>query len=76
MQRYADRSGKGGILGYEILENGIILEFKAGKSRYLYSYKHPGKKHVEEMKRLAREGEGLTTYVNQHVRENYEKRLT
>ena len=76
MQRYADRSGKSGVSGYEILDNGIVLEFKADKRRYLYSYKNPGKKHVEEMKRLASEGKGLTTYVNRFIRENYEKRLT
>lgn len=75
MQPYADISGNSGISRYEILDEAIILEFRMDRKRYLYSYRKPGKQQVEEMKQLAREGRGLATYVNQHVRENYEKRL-
>lgn len=60
----------GGVTAYEILEDGIILKFKDGRS-YLYNYENPGKIHVEEMKRLAVKGSGLTTYINQEVRDNY-----
>ena len=74
MKRYEDRSGRGGITGYEDLPEGIILDFKY-QDRYLYDYTKPGKEHVEEMKKLAGKGEGLTTYVNQHVRDNYRKKL-
>lgn len=74
VERYAAVSGNTGVAGFEILGEAIILEFQ-DRRQYLYSHKKPGKKHVEEMKRLARSGKGLTTYVNQYVRENYEKRL-
>lgn len=74
MKRYENRSGRGGITGYEILFDGIILEFNF-KDECLYDYSKPGKEHVEQMKTLAERGEGLTTYVNQHVRGNYKKRL-
>ena len=74
MKRYENRSGRGGITGYEILPDGIILEFNY-KEEYLYDYAKPGREHVEQMKILAERGEGLTTYVNQHVRDNYRKKL-
>ncbi len=64
----------GGVIAYETFEDGIILKFKDGRS-YLYDYEKPGKKHVEEMKRLAVEGSGLTTYINQEVRENYSGKI-
>lgn len=36
---------------------------------------HPGKEHVRNMIHLAQQGSGLSTYVNQHVRENYALKL-
>jgi hypothetical protein len=63
-----------GITSYKILEKGIILEFQY-KDLYLYNYEKPGKKHVEQMKILAESGKGLTTYVNQNVRENYKEKI-
>jgi len=74
MKRYENRSGHGGVTGYEILPDSIVLEFN-DKDEYLYDYSKPGREHVEQMKILADRGEGLTTYVNQHVRGNYRKKL-
>jgi len=74
MKRYEDRSGRGGITGYENLPDGIILEFRY-KDQYLYDYSQPGKEHVEQMKTLAEKGKGLTTYVNQNIRGNYKEKL-
>jgi hypothetical protein len=31
--------------------------------------------HVEEMKRLAEQGEGLATYINREVGKNYARKL-
>lgn len=79
-----------GVLNYELIDDGsqtgaIILEFAsvgptgfpeiARKHRYLYNADRPGPEHVAAMRRLALSGDGLTTYVNQHVRENYAARL-
>ena len=61
---------KGGVLAYEILDDALILKFKDGRI-YTYDYKRPGKEQVEEMKKFARQGSGLTTYVNKYVRDNY-----
>ena len=67
-----DSSGRGGITVYKILPKGIVLKFQ-NKDLYLYDYLKPGKQHVDQMKILAKEGKGLTTYVNQYVRSNYER---
>lgn len=67
-------SENAGVSDFEFTENGIILKFKDGRI-YLYSYKRPGREHVEKMKTLALNGSGLTTYVNQHIRNNYDNKL-
>ena len=69
MQKYRG-SETGGVSAYEILEDSIILTFKDGRT-YLYDYATPGKEQVENMKKLAIGGTGLTTYINQYVRDNY-----
>jgi len=74
LKNYKDLSGSGGITGYQFLQNGIILQFKS-KDLYLYDYKKPGKQHIEQMKILAEKGKGLTTYVNQNIRDNYSQKL-
>lgn len=60
----------GGVAAFEIFDDAIILKFHDGRS-YLYDYLKPGKEHVEEMKKLALNGKGLTTYVNKNVQSNY-----
>jgi hypothetical protein len=42
---------------------------------YLYTNKSAGTAAVAEMKALAKKGTGLTTYINQHVREHYQTKL-
>lgn len=75
MQQYKGQNDHhAGVRAYEMLPDGIILEFQDHRT-YLYNYEKPGKHHVEEMKRLAEAGSGLTTYVNQQVRENYCRKL-
>jgi hypothetical protein len=75
VQRYKNLSGKSAIRAYEIYDKSIVIEFRyAGK--YLYNYDQPGREHVEEMKRLAVDGEGLSTYITQNVRNLFAKKLT
>ncbi|MEK2646315.1 hypothetical protein [Bdellovibrio sp. BCCA] len=68
--RYGNLSENSGVIAFEINEDSIAVQFIDG-SIYLYNYQRPGRKHVEEMKRRARSGKGLSTYISQHVRENY-----
>jgi hypothetical protein len=68
---YKSRNPNAGIINYEIVDDAIVLEFADRRVRYIYNSTKPGMAHVNEMKRLALSGKGLTTYVNQHVRKNY-----
>jgi hypothetical protein len=74
MQRYANRDGESGVVAYAIGPAGIAVEFVDG-SIYVYDTERPGRKQVADMKRHARAGVGLATYINQFVRGNYAKKL-
>jgi predicted Ser/Thr protein kinase len=67
-------SANGGISAFELQEQAIVVMFNDGKT-YLYDYTKPGKQHVENMKRLAVKGKGLTTYINQNIRNNYSRMI-
>lgn len=67
-------SENAGVSAYEMFKDGIKLEFKDGGT-YSYTNRKPGKDHVKNMKTLAISGSGLTTYVNQNVRDNYDEKL-
>lgn len=72
MQKYANRSGKSGVDEFSIGSDYIRIRFRDRRTVYKYSYLKPGRDHVEKMKARALAGEGLATYINQHVRGNYE----
>ncbi|UEG52566.1 hypothetical protein LLH06_16545 [Mucilaginibacter daejeonensis] len=74
MTRYRDLSGNSGVVAYRIGTDHIAVEFRSG-DMYLYTYHKPGKVAVEDMKRLAEAGRGLSTYISQHVRDDYEARI-
>lgn len=67
-----------GVLAYIIEDQDIKILFPPDRQGqpfvYTYSYSKPGKKHVEEMKRLAVTGSDLATYINKYIREKYERR--
>jgi hypothetical protein len=72
---YKSRNPNAGILNYEMVRDAIILEFTDRKFRYIYNSIKPGIAQVDQMRRLACSGIGLTTYVNQYVREKYAAKL-
>lgn len=74
LQRYARRHGDSGLVAYATDPRGIAVQFGDG-SVYVYDVDRPGRVHVAEMKRLAKAGEGLSTYISQHVRGNYAEKL-
>ena len=74
MERYKNLSGKSGVRAYQIREHSIVIEFEAN-GKYLYSYDRPGREHVEEMKKLAVEGLGLSTYTSKVVKKRYARKL-
>ncbi len=74
MQRYRSFKRDTGVRAFAIHNTSIDIEFRDGR-RYRYDYTRPGAEKVEMMKRLALAGDGLTTFINQHVREAYACRL-
>jgi hypothetical protein len=74
MNKKIYKSKKSGIYAYESRSDFIIVEYKDG-SIYLYTNDKSGKEHVAIMKDHARRGEGLATYINQNVRDNYALKL-
>jgi len=67
-----------GVVAYNIEDRDIKILFPPDKDGqpfvYTYSYAKPGKKHVEEMKKLAVKGSDLATYINKNIREKYDRR--
>jgi len=74
MQRYANRSGKSGVVAYQIDKDSITVEFSAG-IRYLYTVESTGASNIASMRKLAAEGRGLSTFISQHVHDRYARRL-
>jgi hypothetical protein len=72
--RYGNRSGQSGVAGYALVDDGIAVRFSNG-AIYLYDRTCPGRMHVARMKQLAREGEGLATYISRRVGQRYARRL-
>jgi hypothetical protein len=76
MQRYGhdDRNVKAGVVAYEIHDDAIDIKFANGDV-YRYDTTTPGPVDVEMMKRFARAGRSLTTYISKYVRDRYAKKL-
>lgn len=71
---YANHSGQSNILSYRTGSDYIDVQFKSGhKTIYRYSYSSAGKDKIEEMKRLAKSGQGLNSYINKNVINLYER---
>ena len=73
MERYKNLGGNSGVVGYEIGTDFIRVQFSDG-SVYLYTYASAGAHNVEQMKQLARMGQGLNAFINRHVRKAYERK--
>jgi hypothetical protein len=74
MTPYKDLKGNSGVVAYEIGDRSIIVEFRH-HDRYVYDYSRPGHDHVETMKKLAREGRDLSTYISKNVRKQFARKL-
>lgn len=74
MKTYSNLAGNSGVRAYEIGSNHIDVQFEDG-AIYRYTYGSTGQEDVEEMKRLAVAGKGLTGFISRHVRNNYAFRL-
>jgi hypothetical protein len=64
MKPYKNLSGKSGVVAYGIGPDFIDVEFSNG-SRYRYSEASAGDDDIEEMKKCAAAGRGLSTFISQ-----------
>lgn len=73
MERYKDIDGDSGVVAYEYGDDYIRVQFSTGKI-YLYTYASAGSNNIEQMKVLARNGEGLNAYINTRVKKKYARK--
>ena len=74
MHRYRNNSGESGVVAYDIGQDSITIQFTGG-DRYLYTERSAGADNIAKMQELAREGRGLSTFVSQHIRSRYARKL-
>lgn len=72
MKRYGNLHGNSGIVAYEEGSDFIRIRFTSG-SIYLYTYDSACEEDMEEIKELAREGQGLNRFISE-VQPGYVKR--
>lgn len=72
MERYLDLDGDSGIHAYEIGDTYIRVQFDRTFKIYTYSYRSEGAARVEDMKQLARNGDGLNSYIMRYTKKMYE----
>jgi len=66
MRPYRNLGGNSGVVEYDDGPDSISVRFRSGDV-YVYDYESAGRRHVEEMKRLAHLGRGLSAYISQHL---------
>lgn len=72
MERYLDLDGDSGVIAYEIGDTYIKVKFGRTFKIYTYSYQSAGSNLVEDMKQLARSGDGLNSYIMKYAKKLYE----
>ena len=73
MERYYDIDGDSNVEAYEIGTDYIRVKFNGTPKIYTYSYWGAGQGNVEAMKKLARQGDGLNSYINLNAKYRYDK---
>lgn len=73
MERYRNLGGDSGVVAYELGSDYIRVQFNDGDI-YLFTYASAGSHNIEHMKQLARDGQGLNTFINTNVQEAYERK--
>ena len=78
MTPYKNLSFNSPVQAYELHETYMIVEFikpnKKGYKYYRYGYIKPGTHELEQMKMLAKQGQGLASYISREVGKDYEDR--
>ncbi len=76
MTRYSNLSGDSPVAAYELSPGTIVVQFTNGRLRnYRYTVSSTGDaQHIDAMHRLATQGRGLGSYIQQFVRDGYESK--
>ncbi len=74
MERYKNLGGDSGVVGYEIFQDAIKVQFSDG-STYLYTTQSAGTGKLAQMQRLAVDGRGLNSFISRVVRKGYARKL-
>jgi len=64
-QRYADIDRDSGVVAFEVLDNGISVQF-ADNSRYTYLSPPNSQATIATMIRLAKSGDGLNSFISRN----------
>lgn len=70
MERYRNLNGDSGVVAYEDGPDFIRVQFSDG-AIYLYTNVSAGTQNIERMKQLAKNGQGLNSFINLNVRKAY-----
>ena len=70
MEAYKNLGGDSGVAAYEISEESVTVQFTTG-AIYSYTYQSAGAANIEEMKTLAKHGEGLNSFIMKNVKNNF-----
>lgn len=73
MERYRNLGGDSSVVAYEIGHDFIRVRFSDG-AIYLYTYASAGSQNIEHMKQLARQGQGLNSFIIRNVRKAYARK--
>ncbi len=74
MTRYKNLSGDSGVTAYEIGSDFINVQFSNG-AVYEYNHAVTGSRHVEQMKQLAEQGQGLSSFIASTVHGAYARKV-
>lgn len=72
MEKYRNLSADSGVTAYETGPDYILVQFSESFKIYRYSYRRAGKRHVEQMKKLAKAGRGLSGYISRYVKDLFD----
>lgn len=70
---YKNIDGDSNDTAYEIGPNYISVKFFGTNKIYTYTYQSAGAENAENMKKLARAGNGLNSYINNYCKNLYIK---
>lgn len=74
MESYENLGGGSGVDAYAIGPDSITVRFRSGAT-YVYTHASAGAANVGRMQSLARQGEGLNSYINTRAKYLYARKL-